>query len=194
MSKWTLTPIYRFPSLFLRAESPVNNHYLLKTLPFPPECRKEHGGVEIPSLGFSLKTSRMESKEINWERTWNIPYIQPSWHTHKAEKYTHTPLFISTVSRDLKTKTKNPGVFRTMYLFSIHWTFTHTLAHPLPIHQTQAARFAERSLYTPPGKMCSQKLLLQPKERSGKLPACLPFCFVADSLHSPLLPVSQCIF
>ena len=31
-------------------------------------------------------------------------------------------------------------------------------------------------------------------ERSSKLPACLPFCFVADSLHSPLLPVSQFIF
>jgi len=45
--------------------------------------------------------------------------------------------------------------------------FTHTLAHPLPIHQTQAARFAERSLYTPPGKMCSRKLLLQPKEREA---------------------------
>lgn len=54
----------------LGAEGPVNNHYLFNSLPSLLEnVRMKHGGEEIITLGFSLKTSRMEHKETNSKRT-----------------------------------------------------------------------------------------------------------------------------
>lgn len=102
MSKWTLTPFTGSPSLFLRAESPVNNHYLLNTLPFPStECRKGVWRGRNNYLGLFFKDLQNGKQGNQLRKNMKYPlYATLPRHTHKAERYTHTPLFISTVSKE----------------------------------------------------------------------------------------------
>lgn len=128
----------------------------------------------------------MESKEINSERIWNIPpYASPPTHTQGWEVHPHSIIHINCNKR----KDKKPGVFKiNASIFNPLNMFAHTLAHPLLIHKTQAARFVERNLYTPPEKMCSQKWLLQPKEREA---ASYQFDCHSGLWQIPSLPLSS---
>lgn len=115
----------------------------------------------------------MGCKEINWGRTGNIPppprcktpplhRHTTSTHTSTVGKYTHTPLSVPTAPKD-----KNPrsSGYTRIYFPTTEYVHTYTCTSFM-LHKTQA-RFPERSLQTPPWKTCSQKWLLQPKEREA---------------------------
>lgn len=64
------------------------------------------------------------------EKEHELSHVQtPHIRTHTAEKYTHTPLFISSVSQE---NIRNLGSSRIWgaYAFNPLTVFTHTLAHP----------------------------------------------------------------
>lgn len=149
MSKWTLTPFTESPPLFLGAESPVNNHYLLNRLPFPStECRKGAWRGRNHYLGLFFKDLRNGKQGNQLRKNRKYPHTHniqaPHHHTrNKAGKCTHIPfIHINCINR----KDEKPGVFRIdAYRFSIQWLCSHlTLAHPLSLHKTQAARFLLR--------------------------------------------------
>ena len=109
-----------------RALSPVNNHYLLNTLPFPStECRKGAWRGRNNYLGLFFKDLQNGKQGNQLRKNMKYPlYSTLPRHTQKAEKYTHTPLFISTVSKEETSQKKKPGVF---------WINT-SIFNPLNVH------------------------------------------------------------
>ena len=115
-------------------------------------------------------------------------------HTPKAERYNHTSLFISTVSKEERKNKKTWGLQdKCIYFQSTECSHIHLrILYPsTKLKQLDLLREASTHLL----RNCALKndCFSQRREKQ-QVPACLPFCFVADSLHSPLLPVSQFIF
>ena len=113
--------------------------------------------------------------------------------TPEAERYIHTPLFISTVSKEIKNKKTWGLQDKCIYFQSTECSHIHLrILYPsTKLKQLDLLREASTHLL----RNCALKndCFSQRREKQ-QVPACLPFCFVADSLHSPLLPVSQFIF
>ena len=120
--------IYRFfpPPLFLGAESPVNNHYLLNRLPFPStEWRKGARRGRKSYLGLFFKDLR-NGKQGNQLRK-NVKYPPPVCKrpppTYSREVHQHSIIHINCIKR----KDKKSGVFRKdahifnpLNMFTIH--------------------------------------------------------------------------
>lgn len=152
VSMWTLTPFTVFPlPLFLGAESPVNNHYLLNRLPFPSTvCREgaQRGRNNYHGLFFLYLQDG--SQETNWERTWQSPhFLQVPQHIRGGEVHPHSIMHAHCIKRKGWVSFFSSSTFFRIdiYFCGIQSMFAHTLPvlHPsikLEVHLLRSSKKA----------------------------------------------------